>query len=46
MIRELHERGLSLRAIAAELTERLIATPRAGAWTADAVRRLLMRSDG
>ena len=40
---EMHERGLSLHAIAASLTEQGIVTPRGGAWTATAVRRVLAR---
>jgi hypothetical protein len=36
-------RGQSLHQIAAELTRRGIVTPRAGAWTATAVRRMLAR---
>ncbi len=39
----MRDRGASLREIAAELTEMEIPTPRGGAWTADAVRRLLLR---
>jgi DNA invertase Pin-like site-specific DNA recombinase len=46
MVREPNERGLSLRAIAAELAARSIATPRRGRWTADAGRRLLLRAEG
>ena len=34
--------GHSLRQIAARMTEKGIKTPRGGAWTADAVRRVLM----
>jgi DNA invertase Pin-like site-specific DNA recombinase len=44
MVSELHDGGRSLRNIAAELTARGIQTMRGGAWTADRVRHLLMRS--
>ena len=40
---ELQGRGLSLRQIAAELTVHGIQTPRGGAWTAAAVRAVLLR---
>lgn len=43
-VRELHGEGRSLRQIAAGLTERGIRTPRGGVWTADAVRRVLLRA--
>lgn len=39
----LRQNGLSLAAVAAELTAQHIATPRGGAWTATAVRNLLER---
>jgi DNA invertase Pin-like site-specific DNA recombinase len=41
--RELQAQGKSLRHIAAELTERHIATPRGGAWSHVSVSRLLAR---
>ena len=40
----LRQSGLSLAAVAAELTAQHIATPRGGAWTATAVRNLLART--
>ena len=40
----MREGGLSLRAVAAELTERGIRTAQGGKWTASAVRNLLARS--
>jgi DNA invertase Pin-like site-specific DNA recombinase len=42
-VQELHNQGKSLREIAAELTARGIRTPRDGAWSADAVRRVMLR---
>jgi DNA invertase Pin-like site-specific DNA recombinase len=39
LILPMHEQGMSLRAIAADLTQRGVQTPRGGAWTADAVKR-------
>jgi DNA invertase Pin-like site-specific DNA recombinase len=45
IIREIQAAGhTSLRAIAAELTRRNIATARGGAWSADAVRAVLLRA--
>ena len=41
----LRERGASLREIAAQLSTQEIPTPRGGAWSADAVRRVLLRLD-
>lgn len=46
VIRELEGAGLSLNAIAAELNRRGVSTPRGGAWTATAVRRVLARLEG
>jgi DNA invertase Pin-like site-specific DNA recombinase len=43
VIAELRDAGQSLRQIAAELTHRGIRTMRDGAWTATAVRRVLLR---
>lgn len=43
MVRQMQDRGLSLRAVAAELTTKSIMTARGGAWTATAVRNLLAR---
>ncbi|WP_158743638.1 recombinase family protein [Acidisphaera sp. L21] len=40
---EMRSAGQSLRSIASELTEKGIRTPRAGAWTATAVRNILQR---
>jgi DNA invertase Pin-like site-specific DNA recombinase len=40
----LRQGGMSLAAVAAELTAQHIATPRGGAWTATAVRNLLART--
>jgi len=45
MVAEMRERGLSLRQIGAELTERGIRTPRGGVWAAAAVRAVLLRVD-
>lgn len=44
MVTGLRDRGLSLRAIGAELTERGIKTARGGAWSAAAVNAVLERS--
>lgn len=41
LIASLKAQGLSLRAIAAELTERGLATPRGGLWHAESVRAIL-----
>lgn len=41
--RELRDAGMSLRQVAAELTARGVQTMRGGAWTAMAVRNVLMR---
>jgi DNA invertase Pin-like site-specific DNA recombinase len=46
MASTLRGNGLSLAAIAAELTAQHIATPRGGAWTATAVRQVLARVSG
>jgi DNA invertase Pin-like site-specific DNA recombinase len=43
MAAEMRAAGRSLRQIAAELTAQGVRTPRGGAWTADAVRRVLER---
>jgi DNA invertase Pin-like site-specific DNA recombinase len=43
IIRELQAQGMSLRQVATALTERGIETPRGGTWTADAVRRAMLR---
>jgi len=43
MIDELRGKGLSLRQIAAELVAQGVQTPRGGEWTADAVRRAMLR---
>lgn len=43
---ELRDKGMSLRQIAAELTQRGIRTPRDGQWTAAAVNSLLARGAG
>lgn len=43
MLRPMRDKGLSLRAIAARLTERKIMTPGGGAWTAAAVKNVLAR---
>lgn len=43
MVRDMTARGMSLRQIAAELTTDGIRTPRGGAWTAAAVRSVLLR---
>ena len=42
-IRANHGSNVSLHAVARGLTERQIATPRGGIWTATAVRRVLAR---
>ena len=44
MVLGMHERGLSLRQIAAELVRDGIMTPRGGQWTAAAVRSVLVRA--
>jgi recombinase len=41
--RELQAQGKSLRQIASELTQRHVATPRGGPWSATSVRNLLQR---
>jgi DNA invertase Pin-like site-specific DNA recombinase len=43
MIEKMQADGMSLRQIAAVLTEQGIETPRGGQWSADAVRRAMMR---
>ena len=43
IIEKLQAQGMSLRQVAAELTARGIETPRGGQWTADAVRRAMLR---
>jgi DNA invertase Pin-like site-specific DNA recombinase len=45
LVAEMHGRGLSLRKIAAELVAQGIRTSRGGAWSADAVRQVLIRVD-
>jgi DNA invertase Pin-like site-specific DNA recombinase len=46
IVREIQASGrTSLRAIAAELTRRNVRTARGGAWSAENVRTLLLRSD-
>ena len=42
-VRDLKKQGLSLRAIAAELTKRRVPTPRGGAWHPQLVARVLER---
>jgi DNA invertase Pin-like site-specific DNA recombinase len=44
--RQLRLDGMSLRRIAAELTERHVATPRGGPWSAASVHNLLQRPIG
>jgi DNA invertase Pin-like site-specific DNA recombinase len=44
MVVEMRQAGRSLRQIAASLSEKGIRTPRGGAWTADAVSRVLLRT--
>ena len=44
LVAEMRGRGLSLRAIAAEMTARGIRTPRDSAWTAAAVRAVALRA--
>ncbi len=46
MIVEMRQAGSSLRQIAADLTARGIRTSRDGAWSADAVRQVLLRAGG
>ncbi len=46
MVADLRQQGLSLREIAAALTTKGIRTMRGGAWTADAVKRVLDRRQG
>jgi hypothetical protein len=42
-LRELQERGMSLRDMARELTKRKQPTPRGGAWHPQLVRRIVQR---
>jgi len=44
VIAELHQAGMSFRQIVVELTNRGIGTMRGGAWTANTVRNMLLRS--
>jgi DNA invertase Pin-like site-specific DNA recombinase len=44
VVAPLHAQGLSLRQIAAQLAADSISTPNGGAWSADAVRRVLLRA--
>jgi DNA invertase Pin-like site-specific DNA recombinase len=46
VIRELQQRGLSMRAIAAELTKRKVETPRGGTWHPQLVTRIVERLEG
>jgi DNA invertase Pin-like site-specific DNA recombinase len=46
VIRELQQRGLSMRAIAAELHKRKVATPRGGTWHPQTVTRIVSRLEG
>jgi uncharacterized membrane-anchored protein len=39
----MRQRGLSLRQVAAEMASQGVRAPRDGAWTADAVKRVLAR---
>jgi DNA invertase Pin-like site-specific DNA recombinase len=43
VVRELQQRGLTLRGMAAELTKRKVKTPRGGNWHPDTVARLIER---
>jgi DNA invertase Pin-like site-specific DNA recombinase len=43
VIRELKQRGMSLRAMAAELTKRRVPTPHGGAWHPQLIARVLQR---
>jgi Recombinase len=43
ILRDLKKQGLSLRAMAAELTSRKVPTPRGGAWHPQLVARVLER---
>ncbi len=45
MITDMRSYGQSLRQIAAELTARGTRTSRGGAWSADAVRQVLIRNE-
>jgi DNA invertase Pin-like site-specific DNA recombinase len=45
MVAEMRKRGLSLRQIAAEMAARDIRTSRGGAWSAHAVRQVVIRND-
>jgi hypothetical protein len=42
-MRELQGRGLSMRAIAAELEKRKVSTPQGGAWHPETVTRIVRR---
>jgi DNA invertase Pin-like site-specific DNA recombinase len=46
VIREMQGRGLSMRAIAAELTKRKVSTPQGGAWHPETVTRVVRRIEG
>jgi hypothetical protein len=43
VIRELQERGFSMRAIAAELRKRKVPTPKGGTWHPELVTRIVLR---
>ena len=43
LVRQLRRKGLSLRAVAEELNERLIPTRNHGVWQANTVRKILQR---
>ena len=46
VIRELQQRGLSMRGIAAELRKRKVETPRGGTWHPHLVARIVQRLEG
>jgi hypothetical protein len=46
VIRELQGRGLSMRAIAAELAKRKVPTPKGGTWHPETVTRIVRRIEG
>jgi hypothetical protein len=46
LVRELQGRGLSMRAIAAELEKRKVPTPKGGTWHPELVTRIVRRLEG
>jgi hypothetical protein len=46
IIRELQQRGYTMRGMAVELTKRKVETPRGGAWHPQLVKRIVERLEG